>query len=189
MINLLPEPLKNDIKAARSNSILVKYIIVMTFGAVFLALVSYGTYLILSGLKTSADSLIHDNTTKTASYVEITNQIKVADDTLSSASNIINQEVKYSKILTGLASIMPAGTIIDNIVIDQNAFNTKSTITFYATNADTAATLKSALEQSTPGGLFSSVTFQSLSGSNKSSINGYNNILTVDVIFNREFAS
>jgi len=189
MINLLPTPLKKDIKAARANNILVKYLVVLFFGAIFLAMISYGTFLILDSLKTSASNIIQDNTSKSAEYLELRSQVQQADNQISGSSNIINQEVKYSKILTGLASIMPSGTVIDQISLGQDVFLTNSSITFYASTADAVAKLKNSLEASAPSGLFRSVNFKALSGSDQSTVNGYNNKLTVDVIFNKEFAS
>lgn len=189
MINLLPISLKKDIKAARANSVLVKYLTVLIFGAIFLAVISYGAFLILDSLKSSASNIIQDNTSKSAKYLELKSQVQQADNEISSASNIINQEVKYSKILTRLANIMPAGTVIDQVSLGNDIFLTKSSITFYASSANAAATLRNNLEKSTPNGLFQSVTLQSLSGSDKSTVSGYNNTLTIDVIFNKEPAS
>ncbi len=189
MINLLPISLKKDIKAARANSVLVKYLTVLVFGAIFLAMISYGAFLILDSLKSSASNIIQDNTSKSAKYLELKSQVQQADNQISGASNIINQEVKYSKILTGLANIMPAGTVIDQISLGNDIFLAKSSITFYASTADAAATLKNSLEKSTPSGLFRSVTFKSLSGSEQSTVNGYNNNLSIDVVFNKEYAS
>jgi len=189
MINLLPISLKKDIRAARANSVLVKYLTVLIFGAVFLAVISYGLFIILDGLKSNASNIIQDNTSKSAHYLELKSQVQQADNEIANASNIINQEIKYSKILTGLADIMPAGTVIGQLSLTQDIFSAQSSMTFYASSADAAASLKSNLENATPNGLFKSVRFEALSGSNQSTVNGYNNNLTIDVIFNRESAS
>ena len=58
MINLLPDNYKKQLRAARANVTIARYtgVIVLAFG--FLVLVLFGSYLLLSQTKASADLLI-----------------------------------------------------------------------------------------------------------------------------------
>lgn len=164
MINLLPEESKKEIRAARSNVKLLNYIVVLVLGVVFLALASIGVYFVLINTQANAERLIDASKSKSASYTSAASQGSALRAGLSSAKTILGQEVVYTNILTGIASLMPSGVVLDSLNLNPAAFGSPTTMQFFAKTTKAALTLKDNLQQSS---LFSNVSFQTLSNSSQ----------------------
>jgi Tfp pilus assembly protein PilN len=167
MINLLPNGTKQQIRAARTNAILLNYIIFLGLAIIFLALACAATYLILTNEKNSAT-----NQPKTTQSSQTDNQ--------STAKDILDQQISYSNIITGIAAALPSGVILDKLSLSNNSFNMPLTLQFYARSTDDAAKLKDNFKST----LFSNPSIQStLTDSNGPS--GYPNKITISVTINK----
>ncbi len=160
MINLLPETAKKDIRAARSNVTLLHYIVILWLGVAFLALICTGVYFVLSTSKTDAERLISVNKTKSSAYTSVQAQGAALRAGLSTAKTILDQEVVYTKIITGIAALMPSGVVLEGINLSPNTIGTPITLQFVAKTTADALKLKDNFQASQ---LFTNVSFQSLS--------------------------
>ncbi len=115
MINLLSPDHKKAIRAARVNVILSRYIGILVIGIVFLLGVLYVSHTILQQTKQHALEQIEANDIKADVYSDTKAQVDQLSTGLSQAKAILNQEVRYSKVLTSLAALMPQGTIIESL--------------------------------------------------------------------------
>src|SRR5689334_1332719 len=113
MINLMPDDTKKELRAARVNVLLIRYmgVIFLAFG--FLVLILFGAYLLLDQTKLSAQRLIDANDTKAEVYSSTKTQIETLSNQLSEAKGILDQEVLYSNVLAHIGQQMVPGTIID----------------------------------------------------------------------------
>src|SRR5690606_12606072 len=75
MINLMPDDMKKQLRAARMNVILIRYITVVVVSSAFVGLVVWGSYLLLGQINTSAQTLIEANDTKASVYDETRQQV------------------------------------------------------------------------------------------------------------------
>ncbi len=160
MINLLSEAAKKDIRAARTNVKLLNYIIILGFGVVFLIIVGTVVYFVLNNTQANAQKLISLNQSKSAAYTSVEAQGNTLRSELSSAKTILDQEVVYTKIITGIATLMPKGVILNSLSLSPATLGAPVTMQFFATTNAAALALKNSF-QSSP--LFSNVTFESLS--------------------------
>ena len=178
MINLLSNETKNNLRAAHSNATLLKYLLVTGLGVIFLALVSFGTYLVMTDIKTSAENSLTTNQEQSSSYSDAQTQANTLKASLAKAKNILDSEVQYSKLLTSIAALMPTGTIIDSLSLNSKIFESPITLSVYADSTETALKLKEKF-QSSP--LFSGVSFQSITNSSNMKVSGYSVTATVSL--------
>lgn len=168
MINLLPGDMKSQISAARVNVVLVRYITVIILAFLFLVLIQAGAYYLLDQSRQSAERLIEANTIKADVYGETKTELENLNSSLSATKPILDQEIFYSKVLVSIAQLMPAGTVIQEMTLTDEAFSKPLSMKIYAKTTENAVAVRDKFQQSN---LFSSVTFETISGSG--GIEGY----------------
>jgi hypothetical protein len=178
MINLLPTNKKAEIRAARTNLILVRYIAILLLAIGFIVTAMYVTYSVLAMTKTSSDEVIASSDVKANVYSATNDQVEALSGQLSEAKLLLDQEVRYSKVLVNVAQIMPANTIFDKLVFDSTTVTTTpiSTKVYAKTSAD-AVNLRQNFEKSP---FVSGVNFLTINQSG-SEIEGYP--VTADISF------
>lgn len=169
MINLMPDDAKKEIRSARLNVILGRYIIVILFAFGFLMLLLAGSYVVLTQSKASAQRLVDTNGTKADVYSSTKAQVQALSASLSQTKTILDQEVLYSNVLINIGQQMPAGTVLSNITLNSASFaGTAVNLKAYAKTTADAVALRQKF-QSSP--IFTNVNFDSVSGS--TGIDGY----------------
>jgi len=182
MINLLPDDYRKELRAARANLLLLRYMAVLALAGLFLAFTIYGSIFLLEQTRTSAKILISSNDTKADVYESTKNQIDSLSGSLGEAKGILDQETPYSNILINLAQLMPANTVIGKLTLDAKTITSSPvTITVYAKTTNDTVTLKDKF-QSSP--LFSNVNFETISDSN-SGVSDYPVSATLTLTINK----
>lgn len=182
MINLLPNDYRKELRAARANVILLRYMGVLALAGLFLAFTIYGSIFLLEQTRSSAKILIASNDTKADVYDSTKNQIDALSGSLVEAKSILDQETPYSNILTNLAQLMPANTVIGKLTLDAKTISTSPvTMTIYAKTTNDTVTLKDRFQNSP---LFSNVNFETVSDSN-SGVSGYPVSATLTLTINK----
>lgn len=122
MINLLPTESKRQLRAARNNALLVRYIIVVIIAGLFANFILVGSYTLLTRTKESQDSLIEASTSKAQAYSQTQTEINRLSVTLSGARTLLDQQVMYSHVLRNIGSSLTSGTIVDKIDLSSKNF-------------------------------------------------------------------
>jgi Tfp pilus assembly protein PilN len=185
MINLLPPEDKRQLRAARTNSLLVRYNILLLGVAVFLAVAIGLTYILLSNSKSTAEQQMIENQAKAAQYAEVERKAQLFRSNLTTAKQILDAEVNYSSVLLKIAAVMPSGTILDRLNLDASTFGTPTTFVAQVRDYDTALRLKAAFENSD---LFTDVNFQSITATTGGQT-AYPLNVTLNVTIKKEVAS
>lgn len=184
MINLMPDAAKKEIRSARVNVVLTRYITVIIFAFAFLVLLLAGSYFVLEQTKDSAQRLIDANGTKAQVYSTTKAQVDALSASLSQTKSILNQEVLYSNVLMNIGQQMPAGTVIDSITLNAASFTgTPVALKVYAKTNDAAVALREKFQGTT---IFSNVNFDSVSDS--SGIAGYPVSVAITLTVTKEAA-
>lgn len=184
MINLLPDDQKKELRSARMNTTLSRYIFVLLGSGLFLALISWGAFFLLDQIKSSNEQLIEANDTKAAVYSDTKAQIDTLSASLGEAKSILDQEILYSKVLVNIAQQMPANTVLDKVTLDDNAFNgAPITLKAYGKTNDDIVELRNRFQSSSH---FTNVNFQTVSETD--GIDGYPVSVTLSLTFNRSIA-
>jgi len=178
----MPDTAKQQLRAARMNIVLVRYINVLIISAVFLGFVIWGSYFLLAQINGSAKTLTEANDTKAAVYSQTKAQVDTLSASLREAGTILDQEVLYSNVLINIAQQMPANTVIDKITLDATSFNgTPLTLKVYAKTSSDAVSLRDKFQGSP---FFSNVNFQSVSDTT-TDIPGYPVSATMTLTLNK----
>jgi hypothetical protein len=170
MINLLPTDTKRELRAARTNALLIRYTVILIIAGIFANVVLAGSYFLLTQTKESQEMLIEANDTKAQAFSDTQNEISALSATLSGARGVLDQQLAYSKALRNIGSSMPAGTIIEKLDLSATSFNgtTPLTLDVYATTNDATVALR---DQLSAAGYFSNINLDSVSESG--GIDGY----------------
>lgn len=172
MINLLPPDDKKQLVASRTNSLLLRYSILLGVFVVVLAIEIVGMTFVVDLGKSQNEAVIQENEVKTAGYAATRQKAEAFRSNLATAKYILDKQVPYTTLIFALAGSLPAGAVIDTLSIDPAAFGTPTTLTVNTTSYQKAIDVKNSLQNAkvndtTP--LFTSVSFQSVTASESAS--------------------
>lgn len=182
MINLLATDRKDEIKAARVNVILMRYmsILILAFG--FIAGALFVSYTVLNSTMTNAENIISTNDIKTDVYSETKEKVDGLSAKLNQTKATLNQEVRYSQVLVKLGQLMPPGTVLGDVKLNTASFNGQAVeIKAYAKSTNETGQLQSAF-QSSP--LFSQPVTITGTETNQE-VDGYPVTISMSVVLNK----
>lgn len=159
MINLLSLEDQRQLRAARTNSLLLRYVVLLGIILLFLIVEMGGAYFVLSNTNSASQQQIDSNNAKTASYADTKLKFTNFSRDLSTAKYILGQQVPYTTILLKLAATLPENTTLDSIEINPATFGTPSTLTVNTGSYEQAVNVKTTFQQSD---IFTDVNFVSL---------------------------
>lgn len=148
MINLLPPEEKRQLRAARTNTLLARYNIVLLAAVAFLGLAIGVVYLYLTTTKASADQTVRDNTAQTTQYSGVLTEAEQFRSNLSVAKQILDREVTYTQVILNIAQVIPEGVVLESLILDSETFGTETTLQASARDYDRALAFKDALQNS-----------------------------------------
>jgi hypothetical protein len=128
MINLLSDSYKQEIRAARNNVLLVRYILLLVAGAAFLAISLGVAFYYLSSIKANAEHTITENSQKEGSYAKVRAEAEEFRSTLSQAKTILDQQVSYSSAIIAITHLLPPGTALESLKLDSKSFSGPMTL-------------------------------------------------------------
>lgn len=182
MINLLPYEEKRQIQAARANTILLRYIILLAVTILFLAGTFGMYYNALSIIQSAAQKRTEINQAKASAYNTAKAQAASLTASLSSAQTVLSQQICYTNILTSIANVTPSGVILSGLNLSPTTLGTATTVTAYATSSAAALAMQTAYKNAP--NVFSGVTLASLSTAS-TSVQGYPVSITLNLTINK----
>lgn len=160
MINLLPPDNKKDIRAGYANVIIVRYLIIVVMAFGILAAMVGIAYVAQSGLRAAAQDRVAKAAQSTNEYKEVLETAENFRSNLATAKQILDNELKYSKLMLEIAASLPDGVYLDGLSLDAESLGTPTTLSASAKTIADAKNLKTRLENNEE--LFSDVHFQSI---------------------------
>lgn len=169
MINLLPDDIKRDIRAARMNVILLRY----NLFAFLAMVVIFGLCLMFFVfLNVSHSSAAETNSKNKAAVESMRNVMVAADDyrkDLQTAKQIFEKSINYTEVVFAITRLIPKGVILTQLDLNAGTFGQPVVFSAYAKSYDQATKLKDNFQNSD---LFSDVHLQNLSDASNSSGSG-----------------
>lgn len=155
MINLLSPDSKRQLRAARRNIILRRYVAFITSVAV-LVFATFGVgYYLTTQERASLQAEAASHSDRLAKYKAARDTADQYTKDLATAKNILSHEVVFSDLIIQISKTLPEGVVLSDLSLSTDTFGTEITIKAHAKNSDVAPlSLKTALEQSN---LFSNV--------------------------------
>lgn len=149
MINLLPYDLKKGLKAARVNSILLRYIIVLLISGAFLGLAGLGLNVYMDMTKTSIEDIVNTAAAETNSPTDLTTKVNELKQKLASAKAVVDSGTKYSSVLAQLGKVTPTGAVLDKLSLSNSDFGRPIQLQFYAKTNEIANSIDDSFAGST----------------------------------------
>jgi len=160
MINLLPPTDKRQVRAGRSNTLLLRYNVFLLIALGFLFVTIGVVYVFLANTKAGAEQTITESESRVGNYAEVEKQAGEFKANLAIAKQIMDKEVIYTDVILEIASLMPPGVVLDDLKLDSKTFGTKTILAAHSKTIGDAIALKESFQKSP---LFTDVNFQTIS--------------------------
>lgn len=184
MINLLPPDQLRELRAARANTLLIRYNVFLVGVLLFVIAALIVVYFYLTTIQSAAEVTKRDNDAKVQSYTQIDKQAQEFRTSLANAKAILDKEVTYSKTLLTISNLLPHGVIFNTISLDATTFGAPTVLALKARDETAAVAAKDAFSKSP---MFSDVHFTTLSYQ-KQSQDGYPVSANLSVIISKDAA-
>lgn len=182
MINLLAPNDRRQLAAARTNTLLRRYVFLMALVLAVLVAEMAGVYFVISSDKARNEAVIQENEQKTVGYAETKRLATQFKSDLATAKVILDKQVPYTKLIIGVANALPQDARLDTLSLNPELFGTPTTLTLHTKSYGLAIDIKSSLQKSP---MFSDVSFQSVTKEEKPS-SDYQYTAVYNVTFSRE---
>ena len=165
MINLLSTNDQRQLAAARTNSLILRYILMMSIMIVVLALEMLGVYFLLSSDKARNEAMIIDNQQKASGYNTVTAQANKFRSDLAISKYILDKQAPYSSLILAIAQALPTGAVLDGLSITPANFGVPTSLIVQTDTSETAIRVKTQLQDVMFNNkhIFSDVSFESIS--------------------------
>lgn len=148
MINLLSTGTKKELRAAKRNVVLRKYVVTLLSTAVLVA-VAYGVgYLVLTSQEQSYRQELAQYEPQKAQYADTIALAAEYSKNLSIAKTILENEVVFSDYMLLLAKTTPSDAVLVNLATKSSALNKPVELIFATKTYDDSLRVKEALEAS-----------------------------------------
>ena len=148
MINLLPPDQKKQIRAGKSNVLLLRYCVASVALAGVLGTIIVFTYFTMQHSRSTAESALEAGQRQSAQYANIQQAASEFSNNLAIAKTVLDKEVRYTSAAINLAQALPAGIVLDSLQLDSQTFDKPITLSARAKSYDDAVRLKTTFEQS-----------------------------------------
>lgn len=182
MINLLPEDRKAEIRAGRTNILLLRYIVITASAVVVLGGLLVGSYVVLDAAKQGAQLKVSENQSRVSAYNDVRSQADSFRADLATARTVLNDNISFTKLIYKIANLVPQNVVLDDLTLDPATFGSDMTMNASAKTFADAGKLKDSFKGSSD--VFSKVQLQSLS-SDTSSGSSYPVKITLTVVINK----
>lgn len=183
MINLLPPDEKRQLRAARTNTLLVRYNVFLLGAVGFMGLAVGITFIFLTTTKAGHERTIEESKTKVGQYAATDAEAKQFRENLTTAKQILNNDVTYTNVILAISRLLPSGTILQNLSLDAQTFGTETSLIAQAKSYESALALKNSFQRSS---LFSNVHFQSIAATTGTENSNYPITVTLNVTINKD---
>ncbi len=146
MINLLPSEDQKQLRAARSNALLLRYVVISPLLIVFLVAEMVVIYFVMNATQDANKKTITDNAARTAEYADTKKEADSYRANLQVAKSILNTQVPYTKILVAIAQKLPNGATVEQISVDSSALTTPTTLKLHVASYAQAVEVKNKLQ-------------------------------------------
>lgn len=127
MINLLPAEDQRQLAAAQTNTLLLRYLVLLPIVILLLIAEMGAIYLVMNTTQNNNRQTIADNESKAAQYDQLKTEASDFRTNLRTAKSILDTQVPYSDILTSIAQVLPDGASLETFLLDSTTLTTPTT--------------------------------------------------------------
>lgn len=148
MISLLPPNERKELNAARSNTLLLRYMFLVIALICFLVIELAVVYAFLKAEQAKQDAAVTENEQKAREYAPVKAEAAAFSTNLKVASSIMQKQVPYAAILKELSNTIPRDTIVDRIELSTATIGVPTAFNIKAKSQDSVLAFKDAFNNS-----------------------------------------
>lgn len=148
MINLLPPQEKKQIRAGQANVLLWRYCVLTIILAGLLLLFMAALFILMTTEKNRSEAELRESEENSQKYQAVQKDVNTFSENLKTAKAILDKDVRYSKIATKIARVIPSGITLQSLILDAAKFDKPADFIAAGRSYDDALRLKTAMESS-----------------------------------------
>ncbi|RWZ79735.1 MAG: hypothetical protein EOT04_00540 [Candidatus Chaera renei] len=148
MINLLPDETKRNLRAARLNVLLLRYLIFLGVACLFIVGAFGVGYLLTASERTAAARDLAASQQTLAAYQKTKLDAQAFADNLRAARIILSNETIFSDLIVQIAKTLPPNTVLTSLNLSTDTLGKQIIINARTKDAEAPLALKTALENS-----------------------------------------
>lgn len=169
MINLLPDEVKRDIRAARMNVILLQYNFFTLLAMIVVVGLCLMFFVFLNVSHSSAAEASNQNKQAAQSLNDVMAAAEDYRKDLQTAKSIFDKSINFTEVVFAITRLVPKGVVLTQIDIKKDTFGQPVVFSAYAKSYEQATKLKENFQKSD---LFTNVFLQNLSDASGNSQGG-----------------
>ena len=159
MINLLPPKRLLNIRVARNNTVLRRYVELALASIIVLAVSVGFSYYFLSSQQDDVKKTNELTQSKSEELKPVQKQAEELSASVNTISSLLSRNIKFSELLTQIGGLMPEGSVLTGLQFSIEDLESPLVVSAQIENESTAAVLRSNLASSP---LFKDVTIKSI---------------------------
>lgn len=148
MINLLPPKRLLNMKVARNNTILKRYIELTLLSMLLIVVAIAASYYFLSSQQKSVKNTLEIDQKKVAELSPIQKEAEELSATINTISGLLSRNVKFSEMLTKIGSVMPSGAVLTGLQFSIEDLDAPLVVSAQVETEERAAVLRNNLATS-----------------------------------------
>ena len=148
MINLLPPERNLNMRVARNNTILRRYLELVVVSLVVIAAAVAGAYYFLYSQQQSIEKTVAINQDKVKALEPVQKQAEQLSVTINTIAGLMSKNVKFSDMLTQIGGIMPEGSVLTGLQFSLENLSSPLIVSAQVENEERAAVLRNNLASS-----------------------------------------
>jgi Tfp pilus assembly protein PilN len=148
MINLLPPERNLNMRIARNNTILRRYLELVLVSFVIIAAAVAGAYYFLYSQQQSVEKTVAINQAKVKELEPVQKQAEELSVTINTIAGLMSKNVKFSDMLTQIGGIMPEGSVLTGLQFSLENLSSPLVVSAQVGSEERAAVLRNNLASS-----------------------------------------
>lgn len=157
----------------------------MIFVIAFLAGAIVVTNFLLATAKANAATSITENQAKVANFNTVQTKATQFRTNLSKAKSLLDSDIKYSKIIVATANLLPDGSILDTLQLDESSFGKTMVLSVKVRGESQALALRDAFQSSS---LYTNISYGKLTTNADADTVAYPYTIELNVTMNKAAA-
>lgn len=180
MINLLSTKRLNDIRVAKSNTILSRYIKLLIISSLIIGCIVTGAYYYLNIQHSKAEEAKRLDDARVSALEPYHEQASQLSATVNTIANVMSGDLAFSNMLTQIGNLMPSGTVLTGLQLSSEELSAPLIVSAHVDNEQRSVVLLRNLKQSD---LFEGAQIRNIQllDSEADKKKSYNYVVTLDV--------
>lgn len=141
MINLLPPQQLANVRIARANTALRRYVELLFIAILVIMAAILGAYSLLRIQQKNVQTVVDNDKTKIAKLEPVQKQATQLSETINTIASLSSRDVRFSSMLTKIGGLMPDGSVLTGLQVSVEDFASPLEITAETDSEAKAAVL------------------------------------------------